>query len=413
MRRYLLPLILLFLSPSTLAAASPDLAAAIDDRDPAGLAAAAEASGAEARLARAVAKAWRGQDEAAEAALRSALGARGLSADLKRRAWLTLGGLYLRTGQFAQAAAALGEAGVEADPDAAAGNAQTRAFAAALASAPAMTVEVGPPSDVPIVYDIAGLPRAPVSVNGVRADAILDTGANFSTINESTAARMGLAPIGADVSVGGVANADVASRLAIAEMLQFGGARFRDVVFIVLPDAALSFAGGRYTIDMIIGIPVLRSLQRLEVRDGGDGATLRYRPSNAKPGPESNLMFDALHPVVTVGAGEARLRLLLDTGANGTQLAKRAVEEFPAIAVGAERRPTEVGGAGGSATHEDALSLPSLTLTIAGKDVTIEEVSVVADRSQRHGILGQDAMRGTGGYVMDFKAMRFELSPPG
>src|SRR5262249_32603262 len=134
---------------------------------------------------------------------------------------------------------------------------QTRAFAAALAGVAPMQATVPASGAAPLTRDMAGIMHADFASNGVTLSAVLDTGAGFSTITETNAARLGLHRLDAAVTVGNAAQQDIATHLAVADRLQFAGAEYRNVVFIVVPDAALSFAGGAYKIEAIVGFPVL------------------------------------------------------------------------------------------------------------------------------------------------------------
>jgi hypothetical protein len=317
----------------------------------------------------------------------------------------------LRTGDFAGAADALQAADAISPLDAPAR--QAMAFADALRGAPRITREDMETGRIPLSRDMAELPRAEASINGRAQEAVLDTGAAYSTVTESTAEKLGLAIFDGEVSVGAAAVEAVASRLALADEVELGGARFRNVIFIVVPDDALSFADGLYTIDAIIGFPVLARLERLVFEANADGEWLAYGPSQGAGA--GNLFLEGLSPMVLVEAEQAGepLRLMLDTGARVTNLSRRALEAHPALSAAAVARAGSVGGAGGSAVEEDALAIPSLTLRIAGVPVTLSEVMVFSsgEAGRRHGLLGQDVLRAGKGYVIDFAAMSFELLP--
>lgn len=404
----------LFLLAATPSAADQiSVSAAIESNDAAALAEAAGGASSEAQLARGVLAAWRGEDDAAVRELEAAASA--LPPTLRRIALLNLAGVRLRQGRFADAAAATQAAqalGPDADAAREAATTQSRLFAEALRDVAPMQWRVADTGEARVRRDLAQLPRADVAINGAMQEAVLDTGAGYSTVSQSAAERLGLRFLDSEVTVGSASSEAVPARLAIAERLALAGGEFHDVVFIVMPDAALTFAAGAYRIEAIVGLPVLRRLGRLEFSRGGEGERLRHSRSPYRRGADSNLMLDGLRPVALVSANGVRLAMLLDTGARRSTLYRAAAEAHPELVAAAQSRAARVGGAGGEVTHADALSIPELTLAIAGASATLENVSVLPDaRGDDDGLIGQDVLRSGAGYVIDFDAMRFEILP--
>lgn len=400
------------------AAQAQDLAAAVRTGDPVALAALTGAGSApEARLARAALAALNNDDAEALPGLRAAARSGRLAPELRLGAYQALASVYLRQGRFAEAAAAMraGAAlGVTQAPERAHAYAQAQSFADALSDAAPMRAATPAAGEITLTRDLAQLLRADVAINDAApVQAVVDTGAAFSTIASSVAERLGLRLIDAPVTVGSSSSNDVPARLAIAETLRFAGGEFHDVVFIVFPDEALTFAGGAYKIDAIIGLPVLMQFGRLEFALGPAGDTLRYRRSGAAVSATPNLALDGVQPVAIVGAGDAALRMLVDTGAQRTSLSHIVERDFPALIARGETRSTTIGGAGGTRTESEALAIPELTLDVAGQSVALADVRLLRQTRamERHGILGQDVLRAHGGYVLDFETMRFELLP--
>lgn len=400
---------LVFSAPAT--AQTPDLNVAIEARDTDALTALSTGRGREANLARGVLAALYRQDEEAIRSLRAAGRSRSLSPELRAAAWQTLSGVYLRQSRFADAAAAMSAAaafGIERDEATAAVNEQARVFAEALAEAPRMRAEVAASGETAITRDLAQLARAQTDINGVTIDAVLDTGASYSTITQSEAEHMRLRFLHAHVTVGS-STGDADARLAIADTLTLAGGVFHDVVFIVLPDEALTFGGGAYKIGAIVGFPVLVELGRLEFALDDGQEHLRHRRSTRHAQP--NMILDGLQPVAEVEApsANATLVMIIDTGARRTGFSMQAARDFPALVEGADTRTTTLGGAGGEITHEDALAIASLTVNAGGRSVTLQDVRVTDNDRNQHGLIGQDLLRSGRGYVLDFDAMRFEL----
>ena len=392
-------------------AQTPDLAAAIRNSDVAAIETAAGGSTNESVLARGVLEGMRRHDDAALTDLRAAAQDQSLAAPLRRDAWMTAAGIYGRQSRFPEAVAAIGAANAAAparDEEAARDTEQTLVFTRALVTVAPMQATVAASGQTELDYDMARLPRTDVTINGRRQEAVLDTGANFSTITESTARRLGLRMLPDPITVGASGNDAVAGHLAVAETLTIAGGQFRDVVFIVLPDSALSFMGGVYRIPAIVGFPVLSALGRVEFA----GDTLSHSRSGQTWSAESNVLFRDLEVLVSVTANGNPVQLFMDSGAQTSHLTPLATQHFPALLQGADTRNVRVGGAGGSRVHENAAVLPNLAIDVNGRTVTIEDVDVFGDASDgHHGTLGQDVLRSGSGYAIDFDALKLELLP--
>jgi predicted aspartyl protease len=401
----------LLLGSELASAQTVDLATALQNNDVAALEAASASPSSEAALARGALAALRHQDEAALTDLNAAAADATLSPQLRRAAWMAAAAIYGRQSRFPETVAALeaADAAAPADnEDDATDAAQTLLFARTLTSIAPMQANVAASGSVEIDYDMAHLPRADVTINGRRQEAVLDTGANFSTITESTARRLGLRMLPGDITVGATGNDAVAGHLGVADTLTIGGGEFRDVVFIVLPDSTLSFLGGLYRIPAIVGFPVLSSLGRLEFRD----ETLSHSSSGARWSADSNLLLNGLDPLVLMTVNGNNVRMFMDSGAQSTHLTPLATSDYPALLDGAERRDVRLGGAGGARTYEDAPVIAQIQVGVNGRSVAVEEVQVAGEADEgRHGVLGQDVLQHGSGYVIDFEAMRFELLP--
>ncbi len=365
----------------------------------------------ERRLVDGALAAFAGQDDRAGAALAAAMEDLALTPDMRRYAASFLAGVRLREEDFDGAAQAFDIADQIAPLDPAA--AQARAFVEPLRGQRAIALDVFAQGCLDVTRDLAGLPRADIAINGGVLDAILDTGAAFSTISQSGAERMGLRPVGGEVSVGAAGADDVASSLAIADNLEVGPARFSNVVFIVLPDEALSFAGGRYTIEAILGMPVFLRLERLSFAQANGTESFCFQRSESEVG-GSNIYLEGLSAIVEadVENAGAPLHLLIDTGAQTTTLSARPISLFPALAQDAQARGARVGGAGGMVWDGEAVTLPEMTVEIGGEAVTVTGISAGISQgaaARRDGLLGQDVLSARGGFVLDFKTMRLEL----
>lgn len=415
MKRLLATLFLIAV-PLHAVAEAPDLMTALEASDIAALEEIAAVQTAEGMIARGALAALRLQDEEALADLALAAEDEALPAGIRRAAWASAAGVYLRQGRFAEAAAAFEAADAaapETDEARARSTAQAYEFARTAAGAAPMQATVADAGEAAITRDLAGLPRADGLINGALQDAVLDTGANYSTIMASVAESLGIRLLEGDISVGASGSDAVAGHIGIADTLNFAGAELTDVVFIVLPDESLSFAGGVYTIPAILGLPVFAALGRVSFEREGEDEWLRHRASDAGWNETSNLVFRGLSPIALVEANGHPVRMFIDSGATNSHLTPLAADQYPALLAGAVSGSTEIGGAGGARVFEDISVIPSLTVNVAGTLVDLDNVHVLADAVDgRHGLMGQDILNATGGYVIDFGARRFELLPP-
>lgn len=409
--------ILLFAAPAMAQADSPNLIAALETGDITTLEVLSGGETAEARMARGALAALRGEDETALADLVAAGQDPALDPALIRLAWTNAAGVYLRQGRFALAAEAFDAANAAApEPDAAAAASaeQARNFARTASAAQPMQATVAPFGAAQVTRDLAGLPRALALVNGAPQEAVLDTGANYSTIMASVAETLGLRLLEGGISVGASGNDAVGGQIAIADRMSFAGADLTDVVFIVLPDEDLSFADGAYTIPAIIGLPVFARLGRVSFEREGEAELLSHTASGGGWSEASNLIFSGLAPIVLLEANGYPMRMFIDSGATESHLTPRAVADYPALLEGAGAGSTRIGGAGGDKVFEDAAIIPSLSINIAGEVVELSDIHVLGDAvDARHGLIGQDVLNAANGYVIDFGARRFELRTTG
>lgn len=366
---------------------------------------AASGTPAERKLADAIELSWTLRDDEAAIALTMAAGEQTDPA-LRAAALWQLMSLYARQGAF-MAAVGAGEAASQIDPPSADAQ-QALDFFRGLSGVRPTRALTEPSGRAGVTRDLAGLMRADMTIGGVSAGAILDTGANFSTITESLAKRMGLRMLDAKVSVGSSSRDAVASRLGVADHLTIGGAEFSSVVFIVLPDADLSFANGVYTIDAILGMPVFFEMGRIAVTRVDGKEWFLFGNEAPKAGAASrNILYSGMSPLVSLGINVAgkpeRVSMLLDSGAQKTSFEGRLLRDYPALAEGATTVTSQLGGAGGTVTSDNTRRIAKLDISIGEKHVTLLNADAQATLNEaRHGIFGLDGL--PGGFVIDWKA---------
>ncbi|MBJ7318015.1 MAG: aspartyl protease family protein [Brevundimonas sp.] len=378
--------------------------------DPTALRAAVARDGSD-RLSEGLLAAYEFRDAEARTVLKTYLTGAPTSEPDRNQALAALSGVLLRDGLYGEAAEAMSRLLETSETeDEVRATTQSLAVARALADTPPQARIAFAAGAVAIERDAARLARIPLEVNGSARRFVLDTGANFSVVTESEAAALGLRILGDTAGVGSITQAGAVSRIGVADEVKIGAVVFQHVVFLIMPDASLTFAGGAYSIPGIVGFPVISRLERLEVAKGADGAeTLSWGPSGPTP-VVRDLYVDGLTPrvYVRVGGGEP-VPFAFDTGANRTTLRPALLDERPDLAAGAVASREQVGGAGGVRTVE-ARRAPVVELRIDDVGVRLTDVSAADEHAggdMIRGRLGQDVL--SQGYVMDFPAGDFQL----
>jgi predicted aspartyl protease len=260
--------------------------------------------------------------------------------------------------------------------------------------------------------DMVGLPRVDVSINGHGQEAIFDTGANFSVLSADAARQLGVRLLEGTTPIGNSVQSTVPARVGIADRVEIAGTVLRNVAFLVIDDSQLTFPLpiGRYEIDAIIGLPVMRALGRMRV----EPSRFSVVPAEAGSGP-SNMRASSSSLYVDAAIDGQPVPLFLDTGANRTTLsalyAERNAERVAALPVSEQRSA----GAGGMQVQRIA-TWANAPLELGGRRVGLPSLQIVlpSERRERdsYGTIGASVLRAFASYTLDFNAMRFELGEP-
>ncbi len=330
-----------------------------------------------------------------------------LRTDIGAGACLALADIYLRQGRYGDLRTALECAG-PLNPEAS----QVRDYAKVLAGEKPMRLAAPVRGQIGTRRDGAGLPRVHVQINGEDKNAVIDTDASFCVLAESDAERLGLRVLDTPVTIITSTRRDQPMRLGVADELRFGDAVLTDVVFAVLPDAALRF-GDAYRMNAVIGLPVLVALGRIEMAEEQGSEVLYYgRRSDLTSGTEPNMALSGLDPFALLQDERtgAVLRLAIDSAAQKTTLNGTARREFPMLTEGSSRSWTEWQGAGGRQSDDDVRIVPELRLLMGSHPVGLKKVKMLSvDEHDRHGAIGQDFLKQGHRWIIDFDAMHFAV----
>jgi hypothetical protein len=292
--------------------------------------------------------------------------------------------------------------------------AQAEGVARALSKAPQQAVVDFDPVVISTLRDQAGLMKAATEINGQSQSAILDTGANLSTLSASAAQRLHVRMLDGDGSIGSSTRKQVSVRLGVADQVRIAGVTLTNVAFLVLDDAALKLPlPGGYQIDAIIGFPVLRAMRR--VRFDADG---HFGPELLGVGPIASgapLRVIGADLFVNAKLGGIDTPLHLDTGAPESSLSAKFAARHPELLIGLKQSKVRTAGAGG-ATEQDVAVWESVSIDIGGRTTTLPRLDIATTTSpdvatERFGVLGGDVLSRFCSYSLDFSRATFEVGP--
>jgi len=276
-----------------------------------------------------------------------------------------------------------------------------------LFDAPKMQIKKGADSKIPLKRDKAGLFNVPVSFGTDTVEFVFDTGANFSTITESLAAKYGVKILGEKFKLGSSTSIKVEAKIGIAD-IKLDRIEIKNVVFCVVPDSTLSFAKGAYAIRGIIGFPVMNALQEFIIKDDKYLIILN-KPEKPNKSEVRNFALDGFTPIIKVVYKNDILPFHFDTGANKTDLYSLFFNKYNNEIIGHTKKETHTfGGAGGTVETESYL-LDSLYLTVGNSNCQIDSLRVTKkdimgkEVKYVYGNFGQD-------YIKQFSEMNVNFS---
>ncbi|MBO9565940.1 MAG: retropepsin-like domain-containing protein [Niastella sp.] len=275
-----------------------------------------------------------------------------------------------------------------------------------LEKVPAQRTRIRKDSRIAWKRDLAKLINVPVQFRDSTFDFVFDTGANLSVITESYAAKAGLDVMNVVFKVKAITGIDVDAKLGVAKSMRIGEVEIENVVFIVFPDSVLTFAGGAYKINGIIGFPVIEQLQEVRI----DKTGFITIPAEATNKPLHNFGMDELTPVIQIDVNKDKLAFTFDTGAQSTDLNQPFYNQYKAtIEATGTMYDMQQGGAGGYTTSK-AWRVPTTVFAIGGQSLSIPDLGVKTTNSNSkdryyYGNLGQDVMSQFKELVINFRYM--------
>jgi predicted aspartyl protease len=289
------------------------------------------------------------------------------------------------------------------------------ALARILSGTPAQSILWSGPVILETTSNPLGSRSADLTINGIRASWLLDTGANQSVVTRSFARRLGLTPLRGTAPVGsGVTGRQIEVQVTVLPALPLGGATLTNVVLLIVDDANLriGFGADAYQIDAILGYPVFRSLgvitfTRRDLR-AGDAAEQHIQGAR--------MYMRGLTPAIECAVDGQPLLFTFDTGASSTDLSVRYYELFRKESSAWKKRTGGSAGAGGSISH-DVYVQPRVVMKVGDATATLRDVSIMPSRMNAgidilFGNLGQDFVDGFERFTLDFRTMTFAFGAP-
>ncbi|MCB0466347.1 MAG: aspartyl protease family protein, partial [Aequorivita sp.] len=273
----------------------------------------------------------------------------------------------------------------------------------ALENTPPQEVRIASDIALPILKDKIGLSTLATKIGNTTTDFVFDTGANFSVIQRSVAARLGMTLLPAQFDVDAATGLKVKSDLAVAEKLELGEITLKNVVFLVFDDTDLSFPTIDYEIKGILGFPVIRALQEIQLTKD----TL-YVPQKPTDYHLNNLAYDEYMPILKVSYKGDPLRFNFDTGAQSTSLYSKFYSKYKTdIDANYTKTKLNTGGAGGQVVVEGYL-LNNINLAVGIAEGTLNNIQLFPEKigvtDKLHGNLGQDFIGQFNTMIISFKS---------
>jgi predicted aspartyl protease len=281
-----------------------------------------------------------------------------------------------------------------------------------LRDSPAQTISWDGPVRLKTSRNPLGSINAELTVNGVREQWLLDTGANLSVVSQSFAQRLGLKPLpGVSQTTAGITGIENPLHMALLPTLQMGGAKLHNVVVFILDDANLNVGIRKHTyqINGIIGYPVFQALGSVTFLHNGEFTAGDKTLSSAG----ARMYMKLLTPVIECVVEGKSLPFSFDTGASGTNLSARYYERFKNESGTWKKGKNMSGGAGGVMTQKVYLQ-HNVNLGIGDRTATLKMVPIFLTTmgsgiDDLYGNLGQDVVAKFDSFTLNFSAMTFSL----
>ncbi len=254
--------------------------------------------------------------------------------------------------------------------------------------------------------DELGLIEIPVKQDTTTYSCIFDTRANISSISQTYAARLGLKMLDVSYDEGsGITGIKFKTGLGIADSLYIGDILIRNVVFQVMPDSTLYIAPVNFSLNVIIGFPVINQLREIHIfKDGW-----MIIPQLESADELHNFALDGLDPVISLLTGKDTLCFNFDLGATTTDFYYAYFEKYKQRILKEGRKTiAQFGGAGG-VQKKEVYVLPHTELFLGNKKVVLDSADVLTQKifpgEKMYGNIGNDFTSQFSELILNFDKM--------
>lgn len=273
-------------------------------------------------------------------------------------------------------------------------------------SVPPQKIHQPDKTNIHFTKDKANLWNLPVANKDSSYDFVFDSGAGISTITETYAGLLGLKYItNATVSIkSGITGIPTLAKIARAESLRIGDIEITNSLFLVFPDSALSFANGAYSINGIIGFPIIKEMGTLYMSEN----QLQVTKSQRANGAILNLAMDELKPVIYLSYNGSLLPFTFDFGAQSTMFSDVFYKAFkPDFQTNSVDTVLRVGGTSGEKLMQvvrcPMLELKCNNTVIKLADAIVSKDTLSTNADIYYGNIGQDVIGQFKIMIIDFK----------
>lgn len=264
---------------------------------------------------------------------------------------------------------------------------------------------------IPWEKDKLGLVEIPLTCAKTIYPAIFDTRANLSSINATYAKKLSLRMLPATIKVSsGITGNKFNCGLAVADSLYIGDILVRNSIFIVMPDSILYFSELHFSINIILGFPVIAQLKEIHLFQN------RTMVIPEKPTPSSfhNLFLDGQNPIIAVASNNDTLPYLFDSGASSSDFFSNYFRKYKAAVIkNGSKQSVHTAGAGGMKEME-VYKWKNLPVRIANKNVVLKEAIIHTNPTEGvvetfYGNLGQDLITQFKEMILNFDSMYIDF----
>ncbi len=277
----------------------------------------------------------------------------------------------------------------------------TKKIWAALSGQPPQQVIINDHTVLKLKRDRLGLQNLELRLDSLVMDFIFDTGANFSTVTESTAQKLKIRIMDTTViDVGSITGNKVKSKIGVCPEFSMGDILVKNAVFLVMPDEALAIQQIPFQINGIIGFPVIEAMKEVQLTRSGEFIV----PSQRSADREQNMALSFLTPVIRLDEGN----FTFDSGANSTMLYDNYFKKHKdSIVTNFPEADIRFGGAGGHTTIR-GYRVPFST-TISNRVIQLDSVELLKEslKEENHftGNFGQDLIGQFEKMTLNFESM--------